>query len=277
MYIFRNAYVSCKDTEDRTKWINCIRSEINHASLRCNATNVQLGSYLMWKLETTSQEAEIPQKSLVNCTGLQEFVDKPVWVLNERVHIDEKGEALDPMDSPYIWIHQLLDKNLAAKVLVCRNKIEQRRSLSNLISALKNCYQQNTPAALLTLGAQILCLHYESFHKIGKFLVPATVVFGKINCGKSLATKAALSMLGIQDSNYITFSTESKMRSLTSQTSLGVVLDDPKDANEISQKILYHFDLAKACNHTTTVLPKCTFITSMNFDCLDKLCRLHHK
>lgn len=269
--------MSCKDTEDRMKWINCIRSEVNHASLRCNATNMQLGSYLMWKLETTSQEEEIPQKSVVTCTGLQELSEKPIWVLNEHVHISDKGKAVDPMDSPYIWIPQLLEKNLAAKINVCQSKKEQCRSLQNLIATIKNSYQQNTPAALLTLGAQVLCVHYESFHKIGKFSVPATVLFGKINCGKSKATKAALSMLGIQDCNYITYSTESKMRSLTSKTTLGVVLDDPKDANELSQKILYHFNLAKACSQTTTVLPKCTFIASMNFDCLDKLFRLHPK
>ena len=34
--------------------------------------------YLMWKLETTLRETEITQKSIVNCTGLQGFLDIPV-------------------------------------------------------------------------------------------------------------------------------------------------------------------------------------------------------
>jgi hypothetical protein len=231
----------------------------------------------MWKLETASKEREIPCKKVISCTGLQDLDGTPVWVLNDQVHINERGKLIDPSCSPYIWINQLVENKLAARVDLSHSKKDQRKALKTLITALKSAYGDNTPAALLTLGAQVLCLHYESLHKFGKFSVPAAILFGKVNAGKSKATKAALSMLGIQECNYIGYATDSKTRSITSQTTLGVVFDDPKDANEISDKILYHFDMAKSCSQAATTVPRCTFLTSMNLDCLHKVLHLHPK
>lgn len=66
---YSNAFVSCKDTEDRIKWITCLRQVLACPMLRCNATNVQLGAYLMTKLECVYREGCLLKKKPVTCIG----------------------------------------------------------------------------------------------------------------------------------------------------------------------------------------------------------------
>ena len=229
--------MSCKSTEDRAKWISCLREELKFPSLRCNASNVQLGAYLMKKLESYCKEnGDLPKKFTVIRTGLQPVgkgSECGVWVFNQDIHINEHGRLINPVDSPYYWSEQL--NYLAAKNPATTKK---KSSLKKLVHSLKECYIDNTPAVLLTLGAQVLCLHYQELHSKGNFSVPAAVLIGKVNAGKSTACRAALSMLGIHQSNFITSITDSKAKALTNSTTLGVVFDDPKDALDIADKIL---------------------------------------
>lgn len=270
--------MSCKDTEDRAKWITCLHEELKFLSLRCNASNVQLGAYLMKKLESYCKDnGDLPKKFTIVRTGLQPIVSKGyedscVWVFNQDVHINEHGRSINPVDSPYYWSKQF--NYLAAQNLATAKK---KSSLKRLVHLLKECYIENTPAVLLTLGAQVLCLHYEELNRKGNFSVPATVLIGKVNAGKSTACRATLSMLGIHESNFISSITDSKAKALTSSTTLGVVFDDPKDASDIADKILHHFDMGKACSQNATYEPHCTFITSLNDDCLSKLTKMHPK
>jgi len=71
------------------------------------------------------------------------------------------------------------------------------------VKQLKAKNEDNYPAAIITLGAQIMSVHYESLFEAG-YNVPATLLHGEISHGKSLATKAALSTLGIQDTHFRT-------------------------------------------------------------------------
>ena len=141
-----------------------------------------------------------------------------------------------------------------------------------LIRALQTCYAHNFPASLLVLGAEILCLHYELLIKLTN-QVPITVVFGDVGQGKSRATRAALSLLGVHQSNYFHELTDSRTLKMTSSTTLGVVIDDPSDAHSVAEKIVQHFEKSSHGSAHITYTPRTTFITSMNYRCLNQLSR----
>lgn len=101
--------------------------------------------------------------------------------------------------------------------------------------------------------------------------VPVTLPTGYINLGKSRASAASLSLVGIHKSNFLTSITDTKSRKMAMKTTLGYVIDDPSDADEIAEKILYHFDMGKSSNDRGTYTPRCTFITSLNDEVLYKL------
>ena len=70
--------------------------------------------------------------------------------------------------------------------------------------------------------------------------VPATILYGEVQCGKSEATKAALSTTGTVDGNFFTTISDAHAFSYTFQTALGIVIDDHSDIKEISKKVIYH-------------------------------------
>lgn len=49
---------------------------------------------------------------------------------------------------------------------------------------------------MLALGGYVLAVHYESL------IVPATILYGEVQYGKSEGTKAALSTTGSVDGNF---------------------------------------------------------------------------
>ena len=141
-----------------------------------------------------------------------------------------------------------------------------------LIRALHSCYTHNFPASLLVLGAEVLCLHYELLIQLTN-QVPVTIVFGDVGQGKSRATRAALSLLGVHHSNYFHELTDSRILKITSNTTLGVVIDDPTDAHSVAEKIVQHFEKSSHGSARMTFTPRTTFITSMNYRCLKQLAR----
>lgn len=80
--------------------------------------------------------------------------------------------------------------------------LSKKKSLKKLIGCLKETYKANYPAARLTLGAQIMSTHHEIINTAAQYKVPATILHGDVSHGKSLASKVALSMLGIQDNHF---------------------------------------------------------------------------
>lgn len=54
---------------------------------------------------------------------------------------------------------------------------------------------------MFVLGGFLLAVHYESL--IDQYgCVPATIAYGQVQCGKSKATQAAFSTVGLKDQNY---------------------------------------------------------------------------
>jgi len=153
--------------------------------------------------------------------------DLKIWVLNKSLQIGQDGEELQLSSSPYVWLG---DFAIKCKGLLSYSTIAAKASgslslKSELVKQLKVTYGDNYPAAITTLGAQIMSVHYESLFEAG-YNVPATLLHGEISHGKSLATKAALSMLGIQDTHFLTGISDSKILQMTSATTLGLVIDN---------------------------------------------------
>ena len=109
----------------------------------------------------------------------------------------------------------------------------------------------------------MLAVHYEAM--IDEFeKVPATILFGYVQCGKSEATKAALSTTGMLNANFFSHISDSRVFAYSAQTTLGIVLDDPKDVQEVQKKVTYHFHRANAATMSYSYKSRTTFITSLN-------------
>ncbi len=233
------------------------------------------------------------RKSAARVTGLQQppswldpqHTQNKVWVLNGEVQLDEYGTPIKSCDSPYIWLgdicaarpdlfqpenatgqHLIADYSKRTSVTLPLND----EAAAKLIDILDRYYVHNFPAALLVLGGFILAVHYEVL--IEKFkAVPATIAFGQVQCGKTRATKAALSLMGIESTNFFSDVSDSRAFEFTCQTTLGMVVDDPEDLKQVGKKLTYHFQQSNASTRTYNYQPRTTFLTSMNERMLKKV------
>ena len=74
------------------------------------------------------------------------------------------------------------------------------QAVTELITSLSDCFEENFPTALFVLGSTVIANHYEALYN--RFQrVPATLAYEEVNCGKTTAVKAALSMVGAQHTN----------------------------------------------------------------------------
>lgn len=275
-------YTEEQASSGRKKWLQALMSSISNYTLKCTATSVQMNGYLMKKYQHF-YEASNPapdRKIAVRATGLQPTgaAAHKIWVLNEDVQYDVDGDLLDIESSPFIWLGRFSGNKVASVVQIpaeqasCARPKTRKKAGRALIRALQGCYVHNFPASLLVLGAEILCLHYELLIEMAN-QVPVTIVFGDVGLGKSRATRAALSLLGVQHCSYFHELTDSRALRVTCNTTLGVVIDDPTDAHWISEKIIQHFEKGSHGSAHGTYTPRTSFITSMNYKCLKQLSR----
>ena len=189
------------------------------------------------------------------------------------------SHVFDPVTTPFVWLGDLKTTGAFA---CCRYAslatpvTPSRDAVRNLILAMQKSYVNNFPSALLALGAQLLNLHYECMVQQVADGVPIAVLYGDVQCGKSRAMQAALSLLGTQQSHFIKRCPDMKFMTITTQTTLGLVLDDPTDAKAICEKIMLLFDGNSIEQHSSSVSPRTTFMTSLNMPCFTKLAK-HHR
>lgn len=62
-----------------------------------------------------------------------------------------------------------------------------------------------------------------------------------------------------------------KFGSFASRTTLGMVIDDPRNDKELAAKIVFHFEQAQVANFMREYRPRTTFTASMNIPCLQRL------
>lgn len=195
-------------------------------------TAFQDPGYIVQDTEDSQLQEELPESSApvvdnytiptvraATVVGLQEC-GEGIWVFNNDVHINAAGTAIPSESSPYVWLGKfypsqqgydsaslsvIKDDNLSANVVLPLHD----SAVVNLIEGLRNCYDENFPATLLLLGSTVIANHYEAlYNRFQK--IPATLAYGEVNCGKTTATKAALSMVGAQNTNLFKAITDAK-------------------------------------------------------------------
>ena len=255
--------------------------------LYCHATKTQLQEYLRTKFDDfLEKDEDVPVKLAVKVIGLQkvnagdydldDFEERKVWVLNAMIHIDSSGNLINPRTSPFIWLGMFKQCSstcyrYASNISTIGAGVQE---LTTVIEALHSAYLNNFPPALLCLGAKVISVHYEAILLITKG-VPIAILYGTSACGKSTAMETAQSLLGIQDSHLISRCPDIKFLQMTTQTTLGLVLNDPSDPNAISEKIMLLFEGKPIEVKTDTITPRTTFMTSLNYKCFNKLSQYH--
>ena len=195
-----------------------------------------------------------------------------------KVHLNANGELVDPEKSPFIWLGDAIPEATLRK-----NNIPTSReastvtpsldpaALHSLLEALENVYQGNLPAALLMIGAEVLAVHYTALQDSG-INVPAAIAVGNVSLGKTLSAEAALSLLGMHNASKVKMITNVQALKFGSLTSLGMIIDDPTQPSEVTEKLLFHFDRGTRATASSFDVPCTTFLTSMNnYTCLQAL------
>ena len=201
--------------------------------------------------------------------------------------MDEDGNPIPPAESPYVWLgdlcqgrhdllqpetgtghHMIADPTKKSSATLPLNDL----NLQTLIETHESYYSHNFAAALFVLGGYVLTVHYEVLMSTYETVL-ATIAYGRVQCGKSKATKAALSTVGLVKCNLFSHISDSRAFEFTSQTTMGMVLDDPKDPKQLAKKLTHHFQGAHASTKAYDYQPKTTFVTSMNFKMLRKVAK----
>ena len=140
---------------------------------------------------------------------------------------------------------------------------------------MQQAFLNNFPSCLLVLAAHLLNLHYESLLPVVGG-IPIAILYGDVQCGKSTATKVCLSLTGTQDSHFLGHCPDVTFIRATTQTTLGLVLDDPTNHTTISEKIMLLFDGKTIEQNSVSLHPRTSFMTSINMPCFEKLAK-HHR
>lgn len=123
----------------------------------CSFTDKELREYVQ---EKKRQHGEIETKRAVSRVGCQE---DGLWVLNEKLIIDENGRQVSLDDSPCIWLGHLyegpgISKSIDAIAVPLPLDVDM---LCSLATKLKAIMEHNFFAALLLIGACVMSLHYR--------------------------------------------------------------------------------------------------------------------
>ena len=95
--------------------------------------------------------------------------------------------------------------------------------------------------------------------------------------GKSRAVQAAQSMLGLPKSYHPSKITDTQGIKLASQMTLDFAIEDPSKTSDVAEKILIFFEKGSMVSHAGTYEPMCTFLMTMNLECMDSLASLPNR
>ena len=297
---YRHAFFTTESANDGKKqWLTGLMWSLQKYNLYCHATESQLQAYLMGKYEAFIEEERAeddwPLRLAANVVGLQKidpedpFVQESgvnpsirVWVLNSQVQISEMGTLIDPATSPFVWIEgqrrtqsgsqSIAQPKFASTV---RPIAPQRSALRDVIQVMQRAFLNNFPSSLLVLAAHLLNLHYKSLLSVVGG-IPIAILYGDVQCGKSTATKVCLSLMSRQESHFLGRCPDVTFVRATTQTTLGLVLDDPTSHTAISEKIMLLFEGKTIEQNSIAFRPRTSFMTSINMPCFNKLAK-HHR
>ena len=235
-FLYSLAFFTQDDVNNGHKrWVKAICQSLQSTKPQCpDLSDRDLAYFLMDKTDSFLQAAldePFSRKCAARVTGLQQppsWLDeedrqRKLWVLNSEVQLDEHGTPIEAKDSPYIWLgdicaarpelfqpdnamgqHLIADPTTKSTVMLPLND----EAAAVLIDTLD---RYNLPAVLLVIGGFILAVHYEILMEKFK-AVPATIAYGQVQCGKTRATLAALSLMGITSTNFFSDVSDSGIR-----------------------------------------------------------------
>ena len=137
-------------------------------------------------------------------------------------------------------------------------------ALVHLWNAVEVIAQHNHGPALFTFGAVAMNMHFATVVKL-KGGAPVVVLFGEPDVGKTTIANAAMSVLGIEACSFRGTRREFFVH-LASQTSLGLMYDDPNKVQEVENIIVdFYNGMTRGSFRRGLETPKCGFLLACNF------------
>ena len=78
---------------------------------------------------------------------------------------------------------------------------------------------------------------------VGQWMIQSCIKVTKVHYRKSILTRAVLLTIGVQKLNFFSEMFAARIFAFSAQTTLGMVLDDPTDVNQLSKKLTFHFSI----------------------------------
>ena len=176
--------------------------------------------------------------------------------------MNEDGIAIDSDDHKSYFSYKVIEPRLIPVI----NTPYQRSIdyLINLWKAVEICSQHNGASALLTFGAVAMNMHFQTLVEL-KGGAPVVVLSGEPDVGKTTIANAAMSALGIEACSFRGTRREYFVH-LASQTSLGLMYDDPNKIQEVENIILdFYNQVTRGSFKRGLETPRCGFLLACNF------------
>ena len=107
-------------------------------------------------------------------------------------------------------------------------------------------------------------MHFQTLVEL-KGGAPVVVLYGEPDVGKTIVSNAAMSVLGIEACNFRGLRREFFVH-LASQTSLGLLYDDPNKVNEVENVIIdFYNGMTRGGFKRGLETPRCGFLLACNF------------
>lgn len=196
----------------------------------------------------------IPQYEIFR---LKEFI---VFIL--QLHMDENGVVIDSDEHRTFFDYQRIEPRLIPAISTPFRP--SKRPLKRLWRALETCAQHNSASALFTFGAVAMNLHFQSLVEL-KGGAPVVVLYEEPDVGKTTIANAAMSVLGIEACSFRGMRREFFVH-LASQTSLGLMYDDPNKVQEVENIIVdFYNGMTRGSFKRGLETPRCGFLLACNF------------
>ena len=151
-----------------------------------------------------------------------------------QLHLNQNGYVIDSDDRRTYFDHQHIEPRLIPTITTpFRHSLQP---LINLWEAVEECSQHNSSSALFTFGAVAMNAHFQTLVEL-KGGAPVVVLYGEPDVGKTTIANAAMSVLGIEACSFLGMRREFFVH-LASQTSLGLMYDDPNKVQEVENIIV---------------------------------------
>ena len=170
------------------------------------------------------------------------------WVLLKYTHTHGNTGSLIPAESsPYVWLSHLCQgRGIATNGdAVCIPHPLSTDGLLPLIEAITVITKHNSAAALMVLGSACMALHYKTIIEVNGEC-PAPFICGNVGTGKSLALRAALSLLGCHKSRFYSRGTREKYAPLLGKSTFPLGIDDPQKVDTIGELMVDLFNGGKS-------------------------------